>query len=124
MNFNYGYKNFSRGFFKFNIKRQMSMLNTINKDKKSSICLLNRVYKKNFSQIVYSSIFRMSVAFRIFGGAMTDAKKLNADFIALLQDEMKFNEAILNNGSLMRVVQEQSLTLGSLRRTGIDDIYT
>jgi hypothetical protein len=94
-----------KGFFTFNVKRQMSFLNTVYKgqSKSFSTSLLNNVHTDNFSTLLSSNSMSKSISF-LFNDSTSNgelaitSQNRRSDFLKILEDLIKMEEKLLESG--------------------------
>jgi hypothetical protein len=102
-NSNFSSSSTFKTFFTINMQRNISFLNSIYKNNSNGLMLLNNVHKKNYITIESSSTMKKSIAFLFNdsssnGGLSVITHKLDSDFLTLLNEIIKLDEQILENG--------------------------
>lgn len=94
-----------KGFFTFNVKKQMSFLNTVYKGQSRSFStsLLNNVHTENYSTILNSNSMSKSISF-LFNDSTSNgelaltSQNRRSDFLKMLEDFIKLEEKLLESG--------------------------
>lgn len=95
----------TKGFFAFNMKRNICFLNNVYKGKSLNIStnLLNNVEKKNYTTVFNSNTTTRSISFLLNnttcnGGISIMSHNINSEFTTLLNEILSLNETLLENG--------------------------
>jgi hypothetical protein len=90
-------------FFTYNMQRQMSFLNSIYRSQKNGVMLLNNVSKMNFITVTTCANIKKTVIFlsnncTSNGGLAAVGQQMNSDFLTLIEEMLKCDETLLENG--------------------------